>query len=369
MRARYEYTPIQLFRPPPRIRKELVVSKENTPLVKPPQTDTRSRGSRSVTVNCCRDSGYNSAGDRDTERTARNILLRRSGSPASVLGIFLVTLMMMQIVQVAPQGPPYPEPVFLPRLLNVTAREGGTALLPCAVHFLGTKEVTWKKLGGDHFLSVGAITWVKDPNLELSFNEITPEVTEWNLLIKRVAPEHAGTYECRISDKDKLYRYIKLNVIVSRPPIALSGKRYVEQGEPIHLFCNTTGPLGDHLSIDWFKDGDKIDYSTYKHIVITNYNVVETNSLFRRPNSSLLVSELLIDRSRASDTGTYICRSAQGYIANHKVTVLFADTTNVKRGNPSTGSGTSQLQCLDILIHVIIISVISLQISLIVSSS
>lgn len=37
--------------------------------------------------------------------------------------------------------PQYPEPKFLPRLLNVTAREGGKAVLPCAVHYLGTKEV------------------------------------------------------------------------------------------------------------------------------------------------------------------------------------------------------------------------------------
>ena len=37
--------------------------------------------------------------------------------------------------------------------------------------------------------------------------------------------------------------------------------------------------------------------------------------------ASLLVSELLIDRSKPGDTGSYICRSARG-IATHVVTVL-----------------------------------------------
>ncbi|CAG5118863.1 unnamed protein product, partial [Candidula unifasciata] len=108
----------------------------------------------------------------------------------------------------------------------------------------------------------------------------------------------------------------------SHPPIALSGKNYVERGQAIHLFCNTTGPDGFRHSIDWFKDGDKIDHSNYKHVVITSYNMVE-------PNVS--VSELLINRSNPSDTGTYICRSPSGYIDSTRVTVLFADSSNVKR--------------------------------------
>ncbi|BFY98904.1 hypothetical protein BsWGS_01944 [Bradybaena similaris] len=261
--------------------------------------------------------------------------------------------------------PPYPEPQFLPRLLNVTARQDGKAVLPCAVHYLGTKHVTWRRLGDNHFLSVGDLTWVKDPNIELQYNELTPEVTEWNLVIKKVTPEHIGTYECRISDRVQLVRFIELDVVgpplvepVTFPPIAISGMNYVEMGQPIHLFCNTTGPNGMHLSIDWFKDGDRIDHINYRHVVITNYNMLEPN---------VRVSELLIDRSRPSDTGTYICRSASGYIDSLKVTVLFADTTNVKRGNPGSQSTTSRPQCLRIV--VIIIFLVTTQVHQLLTAS
>ncbi|KAH9512963.1 hypothetical protein Btru_037157 [Bulinus truncatus] len=212
--------------------------------------------------------------------------------------------------------------------------------------------VTWRKMGDPHFLSVGDQTWVKDSNLHLHYNEITPEVTEWNLVIKNATPEHSGTYECKITDLVQLVRYVDLNVSgdpvvesVTRPPIAVSGKNYVERGQALHLFCNTTGPDGVHLKIDWFKDGDRIDYINYRQVVITNYNLVEKN---------ILVSELLIDRSQASDTGTYICRSTNGHIESIKVTVLLADTNNVKRGyvsrEESYSSTTSVRQCLPLVI-------------------
>lgn len=74
-------------------------------------------------------------------------------------------------------------------------------------------KVTWRRLGDNHFLSVGDLTWVKDPNIELQYNELTPEVTEWNLVIKKVTPEHIGTYECRISDRVQLVRFIELDVV------------------------------------------------------------------------------------------------------------------------------------------------------------
>ena len=53
--------------------------------------------------------------------------------------------------------------------------------------------------------------------------------------------------------------------------ISLTGLRYVEQGQPLRLTCNTSGQLGEPPTIDWFKDGDKIDSSNYRHVIITNY--------------------------------------------------------------------------------------------------
>ena len=74
-------------------------------------------------------------------------------------------------------------------------------------------QVTWKKVGVSHFLSVGEVTWVKDNNLQLSYKEHTPELTEWNLVIHRTQLSHAGVYECRVTDKVKRVRHVQLNVI------------------------------------------------------------------------------------------------------------------------------------------------------------
>ncbi|XP_055889431.1 zwei Ig domain protein zig-8-like isoform X2 [Biomphalaria glabrata] len=295
-----------------------------------------------------RQADYNPSG-----QSTRRVIVHPEGSLHYFL-IHILLLMVNQLFKVEAMEPVYPVPVFLPWPVNVTARPGERAVLPCAVHYLGTKQVTWRKLGENHFLSVGDQTWVKDPNLQLHYNEITADVTEWNLVIRNATEEHSGTYECRISDSKQLIRYVDLNVTgipvaetATIPPIAVSGKNYVDRGQAIHLFCNTTGPIGAHLKIDWFKDGDRIDYRSYRQVVITNYNLVEKN---------VLVSELLIDRSQETDTGTYICRSASGHIESIKVTVLLADTNNVKRGYASNreSSSAASRQCLQ---HIVLIAV------------
>ncbi|CAG5129442.1 unnamed protein product, partial [Candidula unifasciata] len=43
------------------------------------------------------------------------------------------------------------------------------------------------------------------------------------------------------------------------------------------------------------------------------------------------VSELIIEHSSFTDSGDYICRSSRNDIANLKVTVLHADSSNVRR--------------------------------------
>lgn len=40
--------------------------------------------------------------------------------------------------------------------------------------------------------------------------------------------------------------------------ISLTGKEYVELGDPITLVCNATGGTQTPEEIDWFKDGDKV---------------------------------------------------------------------------------------------------------------
>nr|KAG5709939.1 hypothetical protein BaRGS_029981 [Batillaria attramentaria] len=192
-----------------------------------------------------------------------------------------------------------------------------------------TALVAWRRVGAKdgHFLTVGTFTWVRGENVMVEHHQELGFISHWNLLIKHVTPADAGQYECQITAKEKMVRFITLEVSgppVSEPAISVKGKKYVEKGETIHLVCNATGGSQIPEDIDWFKDGSKIDSSRQNHIVITKYRSLEQRAL---------ISDLIIDRSRMKDTGTYICRSSEKEIDSLKVTVLVADTNNVKRHN------------------------------------
>ncbi|XP_067665825.1 neurotrimin-like isoform X2 [Haliotis asinina] len=222
-----------------------------------------------------------------------------------------------------------PTPKFLPGNTNVTVRQGAMAVLPCKIRNLGTKKVAWRRLNSDQFLTIGKITWIKQVNMMVEHESQPGDITTWDLLIKNVKANDSGIYECQITSTKEYAYHVQLNVVgppITNPAISVVGSTYVDYGDPIKLICNATG--GPHIpeEIDWFKDGDKIDAHKYSDIVITKYRSLRLQSM---------TSELLVDRSTTDHSGTYICRSSQNAIGSIKVTVLIADTTNVKRGTGS----------------------------------
>ncbi|KAK3758609.1 hypothetical protein RRG08_019520 [Elysia crispata] len=220
-------------------------------------------------------------------------------------------------------------PEFLNVETNVTVVEGRTAILPCSVRYLGTKEVAWAKQskGENIFLTLGKIVWVKDKNISVSYRMDDNQVSHWDLHIKNVDKSYAGDYECQITNKFPMKTHIHL-VVKPRPPpkpaVTISGKAFVDRGEPIRLVCNATGPRVPE-KIDWFKDGTKLDATSYRH---GNLIIEE----FMHVVDQALISELHIRHTDMSNSGTYICRSSDEKIASLVVTVLVADTTNKKRG-------------------------------------
>ncbi|CAG5129441.1 unnamed protein product, partial [Candidula unifasciata] len=60
-----------------------------------------------------------------------------------------------------------PIPEFLPGAANITVREGDVAILPCAVRNLGTKQVAWRHVEADRFLTIGTMTWADDNNVSM----------------------------------------------------------------------------------------------------------------------------------------------------------------------------------------------------------
>ncbi|BFY97327.1 hypothetical protein BsWGS_00369 [Bradybaena similaris] len=295
-----------------------------------------------------------------------------------------------------------PVPEFLPGASNISVREGDVAFLPCHVRHLGTKQVAWRRIDGDKFLTIGTMTWAEENNVSLNHSRKSGHVTTWDLVIHHVRPEDGGLYECQVTSRAGHVRLVQLNVVVHntkqtwklkhegsgklsrkgapRPEssipnvpvsvcgaadmngclISITGKMYVDLGDKIHLVCNASGGPRIPDEIDWFKAGDKIDSSKYRHVVLDKYQSIADSSF---------ISELIIEHSQLSDTGDYICRSSRNDIANLKVTVLYAETANKRRGTgpwPTMGrnhaedsSGTRQLPISTATVFVVLLTLYS----------
>ena len=74
-------------------------------------------------------------------------------------------------------------------------------------------QVSWRRMGNEHFLTIGTHTWVQDSNLVLEHAEWPGFVTDWNLVIKEARPEDAGSYECQVIHTDTIRWRVHLNVI------------------------------------------------------------------------------------------------------------------------------------------------------------
>ena len=85
----------------------------------------------------------------------------------------------------------------------------------------------------------------------------------------------------------------------NRAVIQLSGTKYVEYGEEIRLICNATGRPDPPHNVDWYKDRVKIASDAQNGVNIT-----------KNIDTKVLVSMLVIERSRKSDAGIYECCSS-----------------------------------------------------------
>ncbi|KAK3698700.1 hypothetical protein RRG08_046202 [Elysia crispata] len=286
-------------------------------------------------------------------------------------GVLVLATMVLQVATVHDDllGIEVPNPEFLPGTRNITVREGGDVQLPCSIRNLGTKKVAWRFINEDgfRFITIGKSTWSQDDNMSMVYSRsrIDSDITTWNLQIRNVKPTDAGLYECQVTTRAGVARLIQLNVV--GPPItkeehdvhalretlqssgyqvpsvpvsvcgaadmhgcliSITGKKYVDLGEKIELTCNASGGKVMPDEIDWFKGGDKIDSGEkkYEHVFILKSQFIASNSF---------TSTLIINHSKLTDSGNYICRSSRNDIANLYVTVFYAASANSRRGTGS----------------------------------
>ncbi|KAK3597020.1 hypothetical protein CHS0354_014908 [Potamilus streckersoni] len=248
--------------------------------------------------------------------------------------VLLFDIMLLYSFRVISGDMEYRHPVFSTDTPdNVTHYKGERATLQCSIRYLGTKEVIWKKQNEPHVLTVGKFVFVDDPSYAIDH---VSHRQEWNLIIVKVKPRHAGVYECQVSTKEDLRRLIQLNVIDKPAPkkdgIAISGKEFVDKGDPIIITCNATGENRPPDDIDWFKDGTKLKPDAVRNIYIEKYSLVHTKTLH---------STLEIENSDMSDSGNYVCRSSDLLITSKNIMVLNAETKPGKRGGFQSGTGSS----------------------------
>lgn len=219
----------------------------------------------------------------------------------------------------------YPSPVFMQTDTdNHTVVQGDTAMLPCGVMYLGTKTITWRRVGVLEPLTIGLMTFADNSEYEvLHPNQDSPQ---WDLLIKNVQPKHEGSYECQISTKDKLKKIVHLHVIdikrSSERAINISGQFHVDKGQSIKLRCNATGVGSPPDAIDWFQDGIALQTNLYRQLSIS-----KKFSL----SSRTITSELEIKNAQMSDMGTYTCRTSDLQVTSVNVYILNAEKPKTKR--------------------------------------
>ncbi|KAK7115666.1 hypothetical protein V1264_001495 [Littorina saxatilis] len=212
------------------------------------------------------------------------------------------------------------KPEFLNTPTHVTVKEGALAILPCWVRHLGDREVAWRSIQDDSFLTIGKVTWVQDSNLVLEHLRKGDGVTSWDLIFRRVRLDQAGDYECQVTSQEQHVRMVTLTVI-DEP--TYNSQLIVPTGQMIHLVCNVSAENTTDFDLAWHKNGHMVDSHTFPYIVITRYQI---------QSSRTFVTDLIIDNASLDDSGIYTCRTSSRHVLEtSKVTVVRSDPSSNKR--------------------------------------
>ncbi|GFO36459.1 hemicentin-1 [Plakobranchus ocellatus] len=220
--------------------------------------------------------------------------------------------------------PLYERPVFKTNKTLFTFREGQTAVLLCSVENLEDKNVIWRLASDPSPLTVGTMGFSEDPRLSVEHDERG----NWNLIIKDVTLKDAGVYECQVSSKIRhLRHHVTLMVTAAPEPdgpmrkknIQITGKDFVDEGDPIKLVCKATSTEYPLEHIDWFRSGNTLTTDMSRGVNISmRYSV----------NAGSIESTLIIKKAKLEDRGHYTCRASNRDVIGKRVNVLKGTVLN-----------------------------------------
>ncbi|XP_017856436.1 PREDICTED: mucin-5AC isoform X1 [Drosophila arizonae] len=188
-------------------------------------------------------------------------------------------------------------------VLNITAQMGNHAYMPCQIHRLSEKPVSWVRLVDGHIISVDETTFIADERFQSIYQEDNDYT--WSLQIKYVSPSDAGWYECQMATEPKLSAKVYLEVITPKTELIGDQSRFVKAGSKVALHCIVRGTLDPPKYIIWFRGQKKISESDER---TGWYTQIDRNIFGTVGDNQNTIGSLIIPFVRKEDSGNYTCQ-------------------------------------------------------------
>ncbi|XP_022213631.2 pneumococcal serine-rich repeat protein [Drosophila obscura] len=230
-------------------------------------------------------------------------------------------------------------------VLNITAQMGNHAYMPCQIHRLSDKPVSWVRMRDNHIISVDETTFIADERFQSIFQE--DHDYTWSLQIKYVVPDDAGGYECQMATEPKLSAKVNLEIVTPKTELIGDQSRFVKAGSKVALHCIVRGTLDPPKYIIWFRGQKKVSESDER---TGWYTQLDRNIFGTVGDNQNTIGSLIIPVVRKEDSGNYTCQPSNSVSVSVDLHVLSGEysasaimSTASASWTNTSGRSTSQL--------------------------
>ncbi|EDW97043.2 uncharacterized protein LOC6536759 isoform X2 [Drosophila yakuba] len=202
-------------------------------------------------------------------------------------------------------------------VLNITAQMGNHAYMPCQIHRLSDKPVSWVRMRDNHIISVDETTFIADERFQSIYQE--DHDYTWSLQIKYVEPSDAGWYECQMATEPKLSAKVHLQIVKPKTELIGDQSRFVKAGSKVALHCIVRGTLDPPKYIIWFRGQKKISESDER---TGWYTQLDRNIFGTVGDNQNTIGSLIIPLVRKEDSGNYTCQPSNSVSVSVDLHVL-----------------------------------------------
>ncbi|XP_017030669.2 uncharacterized protein dpr17 [Drosophila kikkawai] len=202
-------------------------------------------------------------------------------------------------------------------VLNITAQMGNHAYMPCQIHRLSDKPVSWVRMRDNHIISVDETTFIADERFQSIFQE--DHDYTWSLQIKYVQPSDAGWYECQMATEPKLSAKVHLQIVTPKTELIGDQSRFVKAGSKVALHCIVRGTLDPPKYIIWFRGQKKISEVDER---TGWYTQLDRNIFGTVGDNQNTIGSLIIPLVRKEDSGNYTCQPSNSVSVSVDLHVL-----------------------------------------------